>query len=106
MRLLAPTAAPLPSSATSAGAATAAPAPKLLITSALFAQVRELLGRKWSPEQIALYLKRQFPHDPSVHVSHETIYNVIYAQPRGELRRELISLPAPCACQAYAAHPR
>ena len=67
------------------------PAPKLLITSALFAQVRELLGRKWSPEQIAIYLKRQFPHDPSQHVSHETIYNVIYAQPRGELRKELIA---------------
>jgi transposase, IS30 family len=67
------------------------PEPKLALTGTLFPQVRELLGRKWSPEQIAIYLKRRFPHDPSQHVSHETIYNVIYAQPRGELRKELIA---------------
>jgi len=67
------------------------PAPKLVRTGALFAQVREMLGRKWSPEQIAIYLARQFPREAAQRVSHETIYNAIYAQPRGELRRELIA---------------
>jgi len=67
------------------------PGPKLANTSALFGQVRELLGRKWSPEQIALYLARHCPDDLGQRVSHETIYNAIYAQPKGELRRELIA---------------
>jgi IS30 family transposase len=57
----------------------------------LFAQVCALLKRKWSPEQIALYLARQFPLDWTNRVSHETIYNAIYAQPRGELRKDLIA---------------
>lgn len=67
------------------------PAPKLARTSALFGQVRAWLARKWSPEQIALHLARNFPHDRAQRVSRETIYNAIYAQPRGELRRELIA---------------
>jgi transposase, IS30 family len=32
-----------------------------------------------------------YPTDPTQHVSHETIYTAIYAQPRGELRRQLIA---------------
>jgi transposase, IS30 family len=68
------------------------PAPKLVPTSNLFAQVCELLKRKWSPEQIAIYLRRQFPNDSTQRVSHETIYNAIYAMPRGELRKELIAV--------------
>ena len=32
-----------------------------------------------------------WPNDPTQHVSHETIYTAIYAQPRGELRRQLIA---------------
>ena len=36
-------------------------------------------------------LKRMWPNDPTQHVSHETIYTAIYAQPRGELRRQLIA---------------
>ena len=67
------------------------PAPKLQALSSLFAQVCELLKRKWSPEQIAIYLRRQFPNDSTQRVSHETIYNAIYAMPRGELRKELIA---------------
>ena len=66
--------------------------PKLHLTSVLFARVRHFLRRKWSPEQIALYLRRHCPHDPTQRVSHETIYNAIYAMPRGELRKELIAL--------------
>ncbi len=67
------------------------PAPKLMLTSCLFAQVCDFLKRKWSPEQIAIYLRRQHPFDSTQRVSHETIYNAIYAMPRGELRKELIS---------------
>ena len=66
-------------------------APKLVLASGLFAQVCDLLKRKWSPEQIAIYLRRQFPDDSSQRVSHETIYNAIYAMPKGELRKELIA---------------
>ena len=50
-----------------------------------------LLDWKWSPQQIAGTLKRVFPDEPVRHVSHETIYTAIYAQPRGELRRQLIA---------------
>lgn len=49
----------------------------------LWPQVRALLERKWSPQQIAGRLGG---------VSHETIYTAIYAMPRGELRRELTML--------------
>lgn len=43
----------------------------------------------WSPEKIANRLLIEFPHDPMMRVSHETIYQSIYVQGRGELRREL-----------------
>jgi IS30 family transposase len=60
--------------------------------------VLALLSWKYSPQQIAGTLKRVFPDDPSRQVSHETIYTAIYAQPRGELRRELIA----CLRQGHA----
>ncbi|WP_310568748.1 IS30 family transposase [Gemmatimonas sp.] len=47
------------------------------------------LEAKWSPEQIAGWLKRQFPSQPELHVSHETIYRTLYLQARGALKREL-----------------
>ena len=43
----------------------------------------------WSPEQIAKWLVKTYPDDPSLHVSHETIYRTLYVQTRGELRKEL-----------------
>lgn len=43
----------------------------------------------WSPEQISRWLRREFPEDPMMWVSHETIYQSLYVQGRGELRREL-----------------
>ncbi len=43
----------------------------------------------WSPEQISRRLRAEFPDDPEMWVSHETIYKTIYVQGRGELRREL-----------------
>lgn len=47
------------------------------------------LRRRWSPEQISRRLRLQFPDQPEMHVTHETIYQALYVQGRGELRREL-----------------
>jgi IS30 family transposase len=43
----------------------------------------------WSPEQIASRLPLDFPDDPSMRISHEAIYQSLYVQGRGALRREL-----------------
>jgi IS30 family transposase len=45
----------------------------------------------WSPEQIANRLRVDFPEDPSMRISHEAIYQALYIQGRGALRRELVS---------------
>jgi IS30 family transposase len=46
-------------------------------------------ARAWSPEQIANRLVVGFPHDESMRISHEAIYQALYVQGRGALRREL-----------------
>ena len=51
--------------------------------------VERLLGKKYSPEQIAGMLALTYPDRPEMQVSHETIYKALYVQGRGELRREL-----------------
>ena len=71
--------------------AAARPARKLDIGGVAWGVVMTLLDWKWSPQQIAATLKSVFPNEPERHVSHETIYTAIYAQPRGELRRQLIA---------------
>jgi IS30 family transposase len=45
----------------------------------------------WSPEQISARLKLDFPDDESMRVSHEAIYQALYVQGRGALRRELVT---------------
>jgi len=52
---------------------------------ALLSEVLHGLEHKYSPEQIAGRLRRDFPEDPEMWVSHETIYQALYVQPRGEL---------------------
>src|SRR5215211_4947810 len=65
-------------------------------------KARKLVANKWlhdavaaglsfdcSPEQIAGRLKQQYPDEPDKHVSHETIYQTLYVQARGELTTEL-----------------
>ncbi|MDN5939943.1 MAG: IS30 family transposase [Salinisphaera sp.] len=69
----------------------AKPAAKLDVGGVAWSVVLTLLSWKWSPQQIAATLKRVFPDEPERHVSHETIYTAIYAQARGELRRQLIA---------------
>jgi IS30 family transposase len=49
------------------------------------------LKRNWSPEQIARWLKLEYPGDESMQVSHETIYRSLYVQARGALKKELLS---------------
>ena len=55
----------------------------------LAAQVATWLHEWWSPVQISRRLRIEFPGDPMMRVSHETIYQALYVQGRGELRREL-----------------
>ena len=55
----------------------------------LSGQVTEWLEEWWSPEEISRRLRIEFPDDPMMRVSHETIYQQLYVQGRGELRREL-----------------
>jgi transposase, IS30 family len=55
----------------------------------LAAQVGCWLEQRWSPAQISRRLRIEFPGDPMMRVSHETIYRALYVQGRGELRREL-----------------
>jgi len=62
---------------------------KLATQLALKEQVQARLLKKLSPRQISVQLQGLFPDDPSMQVSHETIYQSIYVQGRGALRREL-----------------
>jgi transposase, IS30 family len=55
----------------------------------LGAVVSGLLESDWSPEQIAAKLPGMYPDDPDLRVSAETIYQSLFVQGRGELRREL-----------------
>jgi IS30 family transposase len=66
------------------------PKPAKLASCARLRKVVEAkLGKKWSPQQIARWLPGEFPSDPEMRVSHETIYMSLFVQGRGALRREL-----------------
>lgn len=62
---------------------------KKLTHTQLWDLVQAKLRLKWSPEQIAQYLKQTYAEN-TMRVSHETIYTYLYTLPRGELRKELI----------------
>jgi len=62
---------------------------KLITSPVLAGIVAEKLSRRWSPQQIAGWLKLTYPDDPEMQVSHESIYRTLFVQSRGALRKEL-----------------
>jgi IS30 family transposase len=62
---------------------------KLAQNTRLRAEVEARLEQNMSPEQIANRLRMDFPDDPEMRVSHETIYQSLYVQSRGALRKDL-----------------
>jgi len=61
---------------------------------AVNSELRDVVASKlmldWSPEQIAGWLKAQYPHNENMRVSHETIYRSLFLQARGALKKELM----------------
>jgi IS30 family transposase len=64
-------------------------AAKLAVNGELRAWVQGRLERNWSPEQVSARLAVEFPGRPEMRVSAETVYQSLYVQGRGALRREL-----------------
>ena len=62
---------------------------KLESSARLHDAVNDGLQEKWSPKQISQRLREDHPDDPEMSVSHETIYECLYLQARGELRTQL-----------------
>ena len=63
---------------------------KLVQNPALAQVVASKLCERWSPEQIAGWLKHAYPDDEAWQVSHETIYRSLFIQARGALKKELL----------------
>jgi IS30 family transposase len=62
---------------------------KLRRSRRLRARVESMLNKLWSPQQISARLRFENPDDPELRVSHETIYQSLFVQSRGALRKEL-----------------
>lgn len=65
------------------------PKPFKLRPGRLLEEVASRLEQLWSPDEIAVRLRLDHADDPQMRVSHETIYQSLFVQGRGELRREL-----------------
>jgi IS30 family transposase len=63
---------------------------RLAVNARLRAWVQQKLEEDWSPEQVSRRLAVEFPDCAEMRVSHETIYQALYVQGRGVLRRELV----------------
>jgi IS30 family transposase len=63
---------------------------KIIDNKTLLKYVHTKLRKKWSPEQISLSLKKKYPNDKTMRVSHETIYFYIYLHSKKSLKEELI----------------
>ena len=64
-------------------------AAKLVLCPRLRRVVEGKLALRWSPQQIAAWLPVEYPNDPEMRVSHETIYMSLFVQGRGALRKDL-----------------
>jgi IS30 family transposase len=62
---------------------------KLVANPLLCARIEEWMDVGWSPRLISQVLARDFADDDQMQVSHETIYQCLYVQTRGELRKDL-----------------
>lgn len=62
---------------------------------AVHRRLQKIVARKlsldWSPEQISGWLRRRYPGDPEMYISHETIYRSLFVQARGALKKELVA---------------
>ncbi|ADG19629.1 Integrase catalytic region [Paraburkholderia atlantica] len=63
---------------------------RLAVNDKLCRLVARKLQLKWAPQQIAGWLKLQYPDDETMQVSHETIYRSLFIQARGVLKAELM----------------
>ncbi len=63
---------------------------KLNADANLRAIVSDKLASKWSPEQVAGWLKPAYPDSLTMHISHETLYKTLFIQSRGTLKKELL----------------
>jgi len=62
---------------------------RLALRGGLRWRVAQKLALQWSPEQISGWLKREFPTDQDMQISHEAIYRSLFVQTRGVLKKEL-----------------
>jgi IS30 family transposase len=63
---------------------------RLALNARLCRAVAGRLALEWSPELISGWLKKHYPTDETMHVSHETIYKSLFIQARGVLKKELV----------------
>ena len=64
---------------------------KIAKTPRLRAFIHKKLALRWSPREISVMLRKTYPNNPEMQVSHETIYSYLYVLPRGQLKKELLS---------------
>lgn len=64
---------------------------KILLEQKLKSYIFAKLKLRWSPEQIALRLKKDYPDDNQMRISPESIYATLYVLPKGNLKKELLS---------------
>lgn len=65
---------------------------KLGLNQRLWDYICGKLKLRWSPEQIAQSLRREYPDDRTMRISHEAIYTYLYVLPRGELKKRLLAM--------------
>lgn len=64
---------------------------KILENAKLEKEIQSHILLKWSPEQIVSHLKKTYPGDMTMQISHESIYTYVHVLPRGELKRQLLA---------------